>query len=264
MPTRTRSAARLARRPRAAPPRAQGRRAPPARRRPRAPRVAEIGQHAVAHVLGDEAAEAGDRRPRRGGGRHRSSRACPPGRAARQSAVEPTRSTNITVSCRRSAWVAGAAAGLGVASASAPRGGGGPPSERRVSMASSSLRLWPMTVTPMSLRSSAVSLGRTAASISLSRNACSYCPKPSPRSQAPTSTSTPRRPTRRHCRCPGLRHRQWLHDRHGASCGRRPSPRLIDCMPSMDASNCIRPGICRRRRRHTMSSVAAASPPNHG
>ena len=58
-------------------------------------------------------------------------------------------------------------------------------------MASSSLRRWPTAATPISLRSSAVSLGRTSASISLSRNACSYRPKPSPRSQAPTSTPSP-------------------------------------------------------------------------
>ena len=58
-------------------------------------------------------------------------------------------------------------------------------------MAASSLRRWPTEATPSPLRSSAVSSGRTSASTSLSRNACSYWPKPSPRSQAPTSTPVP-------------------------------------------------------------------------
>ena len=94
-----------------------------------------------------------------------------------ESWVEPTRSTNITVSCRRSAWAAAAATaglGAGAMSAVAARGGGASAPVRRASMASSSLRRWPTTVTPMSLRSSAVSLGRTSASIPLSRNAGSY------------------------------------------------------------------------------------------
>ena len=65
------------------------------------------------------------------------------------------------------------------------------PTARRAAMAASSLRRWPSEATPRSLRSSAVSSGRTSASMSLSRNACSYWPKPSPRSQAPTSTPVP-------------------------------------------------------------------------
>src|SRR5690242_5426051 len=123
---------------------------------------------------------------------------------------------NITVSCRRSArGVRAAAAGSGARAVSpcAPRGGGASASARRVSMASSSLRRWPTTVTPMSLRSSAVSLGRTAASISLSRNACSYRSSPSPRSQAPTSTAVPRLGVRLHGRtlsqAASGRHDRW-------------------------------------------------------
>src|SRR5689334_11709291 len=56
-------------------------------------------------------------------------------------------------------------------------------------MASSSLRRWPTAATPISFRSSPVSRGRTSGSTSLSLKACSYWPRPSPRSQAPTSTS---------------------------------------------------------------------------
>src|SRR5271165_2334290 len=55
------------------------------------------------------------------------------------------------------------------------------------SIANMILRRWPTTVTPRSLRSSSVSFGSTAPSISLSRNAASYCPRPSFRSHAPTS-----------------------------------------------------------------------------
>jgi hypothetical protein len=40
------------------------------------------------------------------------------------SAVEPTRSTNITVSCRRSAWFGGAAGGPGVGGARTASGNG--------------------------------------------------------------------------------------------------------------------------------------------
>ena len=51
---------------------------------------------------------------------------------------------------------------------------------RSAAIASSSLRRWPTAATPSSFRSSAVSLGRTSASTSLSRNACSYWLKPEP------------------------------------------------------------------------------------
>ena len=66
-------------------------------------RVAEINQHAVAHVLGDKAIEPGD---------DLGDGAVIGGddlaqilgiERAPTSAVEPTRSQNITVSCRRSA-----------------------------------------------------------------------------------------------------------------------------------------------------------------
>src|SRR3954447_6030441 len=111
----------------------------------------------------------------------RSSSRISSGSSRAESAVEPTRSTNITVSWRRSAPTAGSGASPGGA---APA--------RRAAIASSSRRRWPTDVMPMSLRSSAVSLASRSASTSLSRNACSYWPKSSPWSQAPTSTPVPR------------------------------------------------------------------------
>src|SRR5271165_5627408 len=81
------------------------------------------------------------------------------------SAVEPTRSQNITVSGLRSAS-AGAVAALS---------GTGLRSLRNAAIAASNLRRCPTRLTPRSLRSSAVSSGNTAASIAWSRNAASYC-----------------------------------------------------------------------------------------
>ena len=58
-------------------------------------------------------------------------------------------------------------------------------------MASSSLRRCPTNPTPRSFKSSAVKLGRTVSSILFSRNAASYCSRPSLRSQPPTSMAAP-------------------------------------------------------------------------
>src|SRR5271170_4199316 len=87
-----------------------------------------------------------------------------------ESAVEPTRSENITVIWRRSAAsfaepsiVAGAPAWGAWTFASI----------RSAAMAASSLRRCPTMPTPRSFKSSAVRFGRTVASISLSRNAAS-------------------------------------------------------------------------------------------
>ena len=80
-------------------------------------RPAEIGQHAVAHELGDVPLEAARSPRRRRPDRRASPRACPRGRAAPTSSVEPTRSQNSTVSCRRSA-ARGAASGSRCASLS--------------------------------------------------------------------------------------------------------------------------------------------------
>ena len=82
----------------------------------------------------------------------------------------------------------------------APGGGGdsgagagdsGPCARSMAAMAASSLRRWPIEPTPKALRSSAVSSRSTSASMSLARNAGSYRSKPSPRSQAATSTALP-------------------------------------------------------------------------
>ena len=75
-------------------------------------RIAEIGQHAVAHVFGDEAAVRSDRDPRSNGGRRATISRMSSGSSRAAIAVEPTRSQNITVSWRRSA--ASEAGGTGV------------------------------------------------------------------------------------------------------------------------------------------------------
>ena len=106
-----------------------------------------------------------------------------------ESAVEPTRSTNTTVSCRRSAPArVGCADGraTGCGSAVTPRARFSP---CKAAIAARSLRRWPIEVTPRPTRSSAVSSGRMSAPISLSRNACSYCESCKLRSQVPMSTS---------------------------------------------------------------------------
>src|SRR5215471_4602263 len=96
-------------------------------------------------------------------------------------AVEPTRSQNITVSWRLSAVPAGSVA--------SPRSvGSGLRSSRKAVIAASNFRRCPTRLTPISLRSSAVSSGSTAASISLSRKAFSYCCNPRPWSHAAIST----------------------------------------------------------------------------
>src|SRR5262252_7358844 len=58
-----------------------------------------------------------------------------------------------------------------------------PASVRRAAIASRSLRRWPTTETPRSFKSSAVRFGRTVSSISLSRKAASYRPRPRLRNQ---------------------------------------------------------------------------------
>ncbi len=92
-----------------------------------------------------------------------------------ESSVEPTRSQNITVSCRRSA------------SAGAIRSGEAGSSEPSAAMASSNRRRCPIDVTPSSRRSSPVSRRKTSPSMSLSRNAGIYCSSPRPRSHSTIS-----------------------------------------------------------------------------
>ena len=107
-------------------------------------------------------------------------------RAGLDIAVEPTRSQNITVNCRRSATAAaeaGSACGCGFATAADE------PNSSEI--ADKILRRWPTIATPMSFKSSAVSFGRTSLSISFSRNAASYCSRPKPRSHLPMSMVHP-------------------------------------------------------------------------
>ena len=101
-----------------------------------------------------------------------------------ESAAEPTRSENITVTCRRSA------VSLAVSSIAEKEPGDvafTPASARRAAMALSSLRRCPTASTPNSFKSSAVKLGRTESSIAFLRNAASYCSRPRLRSQTPRS-----------------------------------------------------------------------------
>src|ERR1700730_9741638 len=89
------------------------------------------------------------------------------------SAVEPTRSANITVTCRRSA-VCGRDASITESWSNGVAG----ELVGNAAIALSNLRRWPTIPTPRSFRSCAVKLGRSTSSISFSRNAASYCWRP--------------------------------------------------------------------------------------
>ena len=108
-----------------------------------------------------------------------------------ESAVEPTKSENITVTWRRSARSSGEALGALDVVATSAEGALPLASARRAAIASSSLRRCPSAATPSSFRSSAVRLGRTVSSISFSRNAASYFPRPRLRSQTTMSMTAP-------------------------------------------------------------------------
>jgi hypothetical protein len=86
-----------------------------------------------------------------------------------ESAVEPTRSENITVTWRRSA--------VSEAFDSASVGGGA--SAARSAIASKGRFRWPREMKPSSFRSASVSLVKRAKSISFSTKRCAYCPRPS-------------------------------------------------------------------------------------
>ena len=90
------------------------------------------------------------------------------------SAVEPTKSENMTVTWRRSARSSGRALGALEVVAASTEVGLPFASLRRAAIASRSLRRCPTAVTPSSLRVSCVRLRRTASSISFSRNAARY------------------------------------------------------------------------------------------
>ena len=119
-------------------------------------------------------------------------------------AVEPTRSENITVTWRRSARSSGETLGaVGVVAASAEEAL--PPlSAQSAATASSSLSRCPTAVTPSSFRVSCVRLGRTVSSISFSRNAASYFPRPRLRSQPPISIDGALTPSDAHDRLNGV------------------------------------------------------------
>src|SRR5712691_6409342 len=97
------------------------------------------------------------------------------------SAVEPTRSQNITVSWRRSAALprdgVGSATGWGAGSPSA-------------AIALSMILRWPRR-TPSFSRSASLNSGRTSSSMALSRNASAYRSSESPRSQWVISKGPP-------------------------------------------------------------------------
>ena len=117
------------------------------------------------------------------GGRRRSARADPPDRtASRAASSRPDRRTSPSAGAarprRRPRWRGGRV-----------REGSGAPL-RRAAIAASSLRRCPIDVMPSPVRSSAVSSGSTAPSMSLAAKAGAYCPRPSPPSQSATSTGT--------------------------------------------------------------------------
>src|ERR1700720_157046 len=95
-----------------------------------------------------------------------------------EGAVEPTRSQNITVSCRRSAPPEIAAEVNAVVTCDA--------SLRRAASAASSFRRWPIELTPRPSKSSAVNSGSTSASMWLAAKAGAYCSRPSRHNQSAT------------------------------------------------------------------------------
>src|SRR3954454_24756536 len=115
------------------------------------------------------------------------------GSSRAESAVEPMRSQNITLSGRRSAVVsAERRVPVGLAGESGEdrtRSSASMVWERKAAIASNRRRRWRIELTPMSLSSSAVSVGKTSASTSFSRNAASYCSRPKLFSHTPTSTT---------------------------------------------------------------------------
>src|SRR5271166_5388298 len=105
-------------------------------------------------------------------------------------AVEPTRSQNITVNCRRSA--ASVDEGLD----EGPGGFGAVSVAQTLAIALSSRLRSPRVMLSFS-RSSLVRSGRMSAPIELSRDAASYCPRPRLRSQTPMSLVASNLPTSR-------------------------------------------------------------------
>ena len=144
------------------------------------PRVTEIDQHAVAHVFGDKAVEAGDDRGDRtviGGDDLAQILGIEP--RGQSSSSRPDRRTSpsaVGVRHRQSGW---GWKQLHCALAGSVRAA--------AAIAANSLRRWPTEVTPMLMRSSAVNSDSTSPSTSLSLNAGAYCSSPSPRSHAATS-----------------------------------------------------------------------------
>jgi hypothetical protein len=119
------------------------------------------------------------------------------------SAVEPTKSENMTVTWRRSARSSGEALGGLEAITTSAEDALPLPSPRSAAMASSSFTRCPSAVTPSCFRCSSVRLGRTVSSISFSRNAASYFPRPRLCSQTTMSMMAPKfRVARYHDLCP--------------------------------------------------------------
>ena len=144
-------------------------------------RIAEIDQHAVAHVLGDKAVEApttlGNGAVIGGDDLAQILGIEPRGRAP---SSRPDRRTSPSAAGVRHRPEPVAAGRDAVQRPAAHR-------SASAAIAARSLRRWPTEVTPMLIRSSAVSSGSTSPSTSLSRNAGAYCSSPSPRSHAAMS-----------------------------------------------------------------------------
>ena len=132
-------------------------------------RVTEIGQHAVTEILGNKAAAAGDCLG--------ATAVIGANDVAQFLRIEPCRQGRGTDEVgEHDRELAAFGFGSLVAGAVGPDrmfGRVAKVSARNAPIASRRIRRWPTAVTPRSLRSSAVNLGRLASSIAFSRNACS-------------------------------------------------------------------------------------------
>src|ERR1700722_9566843 len=188
------------------------------------------------------------------------------------SAVEPTRSENITVTWRRSARSSGGALGALDVVAASTEGVLPCASARSAAMASSRIRRSPSAVTPSSLRSSAVRLGRTRSFILLSRNAASYSSRPRLRSQTTTSMTAPLLRVAAHHRlsnaaCPAQHPKQpsLLRELIHAEKATRSPLNLAPCRRSLGApltplQPALRVGLCCQRGRPTNQDAARIEP----
>ena len=141
-------------------------------------RIAEIGEHAVAHVLGDEPAE-------RAATISATAAVIGADDLAQILGIEPGRErgrADEIAEHDRELAALGRVPERSVLCIRVSTQGGNP---------SIAMRRCPTMTTPRSFKSSAVKLGRTLSSIAFSRNDASYCSRPRLRSQTPRSMMVP-------------------------------------------------------------------------